>query len=274
MEVQPNNADHAILKVATSIGRAPQSWKGWSCLYIELSNIDKKLYQDCQDWAKNLIESYLQTIEGRAYFCENKTIHILCKECPHDILNMVAEHILTMLHKEDINSAGFMIFPLNTEGRLYAHNIIEQLHNYHGLCIDAYHDSITNPYLQEMPAAHDPANERAKVLLVEDDPVTRWMVRNTLKNECEFSTAPTAHKAFDMYTACQPDVVFLDINLPDDNGHNILKWMIRHDPGACVVMFSSNNDLDNISSALDNGASGFIAKPFLKGELLHYIETL
>jgi CheY-like chemotaxis protein len=111
----------------------------------------------------------------------------------------------------------------------------------------------------------------AKVLLVEDDPVTRWMVRHALKNECQLATAATANRAFALYPSWKPDIVFLDINLPDNNGLAVLEWIKRNDPGACVVMFSSINNMDSIAGALETGANGFVAKPFLKESLVHYI---
>jgi len=74
------------------------------------------------------------------------------------------------------------------------------------------------------------------------------------------------------YMTYQPDVVFLDINLPDKNGYEVLQWIMRNDPGANVVMFSSNDHMDNITDALDAGASGFIGKPFIKKQLLDYIQ--
>ncbi|HOO82434.1 MAG TPA: response regulator [Alphaproteobacteria bacterium] len=85
------------------------------------------------------------------------------------------------------------------------------------------------------PALKDQKPGAVRVLLVEDDPVTRWMVRSALKKECEFVTAQSANNAFGLYASYQPDVVFLDIDLPDGNGHDVLKWIMRNDPGACVV---------------------------------------
>ena len=109
------------------------------------------------------------------------------------------------------------------------------------------------------------------VLLVEDDPVTRWLVRNALKENCDLATAPTANKAFSMYSSYQPDIVFLDVNLPDKNGYEVLNWVMRNDPGANVVMFSSQDSMDNITQALECGARGFIGKPFVKEQLLGYV---
>lgn len=116
------------------------------------------------------------------------------------------------------------------------------------------------------------ALENIRVLLVEDDPVTRWMVRSALKDECRLATAPTANQAFTVCQTYRPDVVFLDMNLPDKNGTEVLKWIMRNDPGVCVVVFSGCGDMHVISGALENGARGFIPKPFEKKNFLHYIK--
>lgn len=112
----------------------------------------------------------------------------------------------------------------------------------------------------------------AKVLLVEDDPVTRWMVRMALKDECRFATATTANKAFAICQSFRPDIVFLDIGLPDKNGCEVLEWLMRNDPGVCVVVFSGSRDMNDICRALEGGAKGYIPKPFEKNSFLHYIK--
>lgn len=111
------------------------------------------------------------------------------------------------------------------------------------------------------------------VLLVEDDPVTRWLVRSILKDECEFMTAATAEKACHAYCTYKPSLVFLDINLPDEDGFAVLNFIMEHDPEGFVIMFSSNDSMDNIMRAMDSGARGFIVKPFFKETLLHYVHS-
>ena len=110
-----------------------------------------------------------------------------------------------------------------------------------------------------------------KVLLVEDDPVTRWLVRLALKGECVLSTASDAGKAISTYMAQQPDMVLLDIGLPDRNGKDLLKRLMRIDPGAYVVMFSSQDTHENIIETVQKGAKGFISKPFSKQDILKHV---
>lgn len=112
-----------------------------------------------------------------------------------------------------------------------------------------------------------------KVLLVEDDPITRWLVRVALKGECMLATAPDAGKAISSYHAHQPDMVLLDIGLPGRDGKDLLDRLMLIDPGAYIVMFSSESSPENIAETVEKGAKGFIAKPFTKEEILEHISA-
>jgi DNA-binding NtrC family response regulator len=57
------------------------------------------------------------------------------------------------------------------------------------------------------------------------------------------------------------------------NGHVILQEIVSFDPDAFVVILSGNSFKENIIAALEDGAQGFVTKPFTKDKLLHYIES-
>lgn len=110
------------------------------------------------------------------------------------------------------------------------------------------------------------------VMLVEDDPLTRRVVAAGFKENYALITAENAHEAVANYLMYAPDIVFLDIGLPDASGFSVLQQLMKSDPDAYVVMFSGNSYLDNVTSALSAGAAGFVAKPFKKEKLRHYIQ--
>lgn len=112
---------------------------------------------------------------------------------------------------------------------------------------------------------------RPRVLLIEDDAVTGWMVRNVLGGCCDLKIAGTGTDAIECFNKIAPDIVFLDINLPDFSGFEVLRHIREASPQAKVVMFTHHDALENMSRALAEGASGFIAKPFRQAELLSYI---
>ncbi|KPH64125.1 chemotaxis protein CheY [Pseudoalteromonas porphyrae] len=59
-----------------------------------------------------------------------------------------------------------------------------------------------------------------------------------------------------------PNVIFLDIELPDTDGTQILEYLNDHYPHTHVVMCSGHNSLENVQNTWELGAKGFIAKPF------------
>lgn len=70
------------------------------------------------------------------------------------------------------------------------------------------------------------------------------------------------------------DVVFLDIEMPKQNGLETLKQIHTIHPNVFVVMLSCHSSLENVKTAISNGAQGFIVKPFstdkIKEALQHY----
>jgi two-component system chemotaxis response regulator CheY len=98
------------------------------------------------------------------------------------------------------------------------------------------------------------------------------MLSNMLKSHYVVLGAQTGMEALDMYRKDAPDFVFLDIDLPDTNGHKVLAGLIGIDPHAFVVMLSANSQMDNVRKAVAEGAKGFVAKPFNKSKIEGYIQ--
>lgn len=280
MHILSTDAAQSLAGVTASIARDPKSWDGWQSLRISLKHIEGDAYKNCLSWAKSIIESYLAGTNGRAYFCEIKEIHILCKDLAPRVLKQARDQLCSMIEQETGEAPQANIFNLQEDALDYAHAYLEEMNKIENKTVEGHMvDMLLSLNVIDLEkrrlekAAEIIRNDQPKVLLVEDDPVSRWLVRSALKDECRFASASTANKAFSMYAAFQPDIVFLDINLPDNNGYHVLEWIMRNDPGACVVMLSSQDELDNVATALQDGAAGFISKPFLKDNLLHYVQT-
>lgn len=280
MEIQSINAESRLSNVAAAIGRNPRSWSGWSCLMLNISELDEDMQQECLIWVKSIIDAYLKDVEGRVYFCQDNSIHIFAKGIADGIMHQAGLQVCDLIQGEASAQIGYDLFDLVNDGIFYAQHVLEKFQNHVSISVSES-AGLDDLISQRIGAGADKRainsiqqdQPEIKVLLVEDDPVTRWMVRNALKTHCVFACAPTASKAFSMYETYRPDIVFLDIGLPDKSGRIVLEWIMKNDPGACVVMFSSNDHLDNIAGALEDGASGFIAKPFLKEQLLHYLKS-
>lgn len=114
--------------------------------------------------------------------------------------------------------------------------------------------------------------ERIGVALVEDDAFTRNLVSGALKGEFEITSVGDGYNAVAKYPGRAPDILFLDIDLPDVSGLDVLKKILQMDPEAFVVMLSGHSQKENIMKAMELGAKGFVGKPFTKEKLLQYIQ--
>lgn len=116
------------------------------------------------------------------------------------------------------------------------------------------------------------ARHPAHVLVVEDDPLTRRIVESSLGESNAMLMEGNGDGAIASYLLHAPDVVFLDIGLPDIDGFTVLDYILTLDPDAFIVMFSSHNDRETIRKAQAAGAKGFVAKPFKKETLSSFIQ--
>jgi len=116
------------------------------------------------------------------------------------------------------------------------------------------------------------SRKEIEVLVVEDDLFSQTLIKKVLSAQYNLSIAGDGKGALLNFVKSAPDIVFLDIELPDVNGHEVLKKIKAMDPDAFVVMFSGNGDRENIMTAIDLGAQGFVGKPFAKEKLFQYIE--
>ena len=107
-----------------------------------------------------------------------------------------------------------------------------------------------------------------KILVVEDDPMVRNLIATTLKaNSYPYLTAPDGASAIFMASSEQPDIVLLDLGLPDMDGVEIIRNIRSWSQLPIIVISARSEDSDKIT-ALDAGADDYLTKPFSVAELL------
>ena len=107
-----------------------------------------------------------------------------------------------------------------------------------------------------------------KILVVEDDPTVRNLITTTLKsNDYRYITASNGEAAIMAATTQQPDIVFLDLGLPDLDGVEIIRRIRTWSQMPIIVISARSEDSDKVS-ALDAGADDYLTKPFSVTELL------
>ena len=106
------------------------------------------------------------------------------------------------------------------------------------------------------------------ILVVEDDPTVRNLITTTLKsNDYRYITAFNGEAAIMAATTQQPDIVLLDLGLPDLDGVEIIRRIRTWSQMPIIVISARSEDSDKVS-ALDAGADDYLTKPFSVTELL------
>jgi len=106
-------------------------------------------------------------------------------------------------------------------------------------------------------------NERAHVLVADDDDALRGLLTNLLQRDgYQVSAAATGQEAVGIVASRGVDVALIDVKMPDLNGIEVLKRSKKIDPGIEAVIITGSSGPDTAEEALKNGAYDFIRKPF------------
>jgi two-component system chemotaxis response regulator CheY len=116
----------------------------------------------------------------------------------------------------------------------------------------------------------------AKVLIVDDAAFMRISIKNMLtKNGYEvIGEAENGKIGVEKYKELSPDIVTMDITMPEMSGLDALKEIVKADPKAQVVMVSAMGQEAMVRDAIISGAKGFIVKPFKEDGIIAAIKKL
>jgi len=116
-----------------------------------------------------------------------------------------------------------------------------------------------------------------KLLIVDDHPMFRDGVKTILRSNPAFEIAAeagTCAEGLAQARSLQPDIVVIDISLPDGNGIDLARSILSYAPNARVVMLSMHSKVDFIISAFQAGASAFLAKDSSRDQLLQALDAV
>jgi two-component system KDP operon response regulator KdpE len=114
---------------------------------------------------------------------------------------------------------------------------------------------------------------KAEVLIIDDEPQIRKLLEITLQSHgFAVNTARSAREGLALAGSHPPELILLDLGLPDQSGHAVLK-SLRHWYTNPIIIISVQKSEEGIIQALDAGANDYISKPFRTGELLARIRA-
>lgn len=115
-----------------------------------------------------------------------------------------------------------------------------------------------------------------RVLIVDDAKFMRHMIKNILE-ELGWEVvgeAANGREACELYNELKPDVVTLDIVMPEVSGIEALKTIRESDPNAKVIMISAIDQREPLMEALKLGAADYVVKPFEKDRVLEAVQRV
>ncbi len=115
-----------------------------------------------------------------------------------------------------------------------------------------------------------------KILIVDDAAFMRMMIKDTLKKNGyeNIIEASDGELAVQMFKAEKPDLVIMDITMPNKNGLEALKEIKIIDTNAKIVMCSAMGQESMVVEAIRNGAKDFIVKPFKADRVLKTVQGI
>lgn len=116
----------------------------------------------------------------------------------------------------------------------------------------------------------------ANLLIVDDAAFMRMTIKKMVMahGHTVVAEAENGVEAVRKYTECRPDVVLLDITMPEMDGVSALKRIREQDPKAKVVICSAMGQQAMVAQAIQSGAKDFVVKPFEESRLIAAIDRV
>lgn len=114
------------------------------------------------------------------------------------------------------------------------------------------------------------------ILIVDDSRVSRRILKNMLElsGYTIAGEATNGKEGVELYKKIKPDIVTMDITMPEMNGLESLKLIKEFDPEAKIIIITAAGQVEKRDQAIEYGASGFVTKPYENQEILDAIENI
>ena len=116
--------------------------------------------------------------------------------------------------------------------------------------------------------------EKATILIADDDHFIRKIIEKTLLGEgYDVIIAKEGKEAFERASSEAPDLILVDLRMPEMTGMEVLKALRMNDSDIPVIVLTAQDDINTVVEALQHGANDFMSKPFEREELLARVKT-
>lgn len=113
---------------------------------------------------------------------------------------------------------------------------------------------------------------RLSIMVVEDCRMSRKMFHLIFGDDHYVTMAAGVEDGWKLYLEKTPNMVFIDIGLPDGSGNDLAQRIKAHNPAVYIVMATASRKIDDKVAAVRNHVDGYIGKPLRKKELGAYVD--
>ncbi|MBK9585006.1 MAG: response regulator [Alphaproteobacteria bacterium] len=289
MQVILKNAEELLFK---DVKNAWECQPHLRCLYFKkATNQTSDFPENSQsEWVPPLLgelRSYIDDASSRVYICHDSDVFILARSITNKRLQEFLHHLEAKLGPASFMGLAYLFevgvdwprlrtlcerkieaFRRFCEKRVRSQ---EQPQEFKLLCVEQALNTVDETLITTL-AERRAQRKHPVVMVVEDDALSQKLISIALKDKYALAVTPDGQGAILNYVRHAPDILFLDIGLPDMDGHKVLERLFAIDPEAHVVMFSGNGSKENILKSRELGAKGFIGKPFTQDKLFWTIE--
>ncbi len=117
--------------------------------------------------------------------------------------------------------------------------------------------------------------KKMTAMVVEDEAVANELLSSTFKNFFkEVTSAFNGKEALELYKEKKPDIVFVDIIMPEMDGIELARKIREINPQQMVVIISASNDIQKISETIEIGVNSFIQKPIDTKKIIELLQNV
>lgn len=117
--------------------------------------------------------------------------------------------------------------------------------------------------------------KKLTAMIVEDEVVANDLLSSTFKNFfADVTSAYNGAEALRMYEKVNPDIVFVDIVMPEIDGIELARRIRSINPSQIIIVISASNDIQKISESIEVGVNSFIQKPIDTKKILEMLQNI
>ena len=117
--------------------------------------------------------------------------------------------------------------------------------------------------------------KKLTAMVVEDEGVANELLSSTFKNFfSEVSSAFNGKEAIEMFDRLKPDIVFVDIVMPEMDGIELSRKLREINPNQIIIVISASNDIQKISESIEIGVNSFIQKPIDTKKIIELLSNV